>query len=265
MNLPMGNKLLIYQLWSFLLIFNFLLYTGCNSTEEKTVSNDLSSNSNMIDGKEIIPSKYKTIYIHNIRNKTSESYISYRLKEKLKTLYLADGRLQIKTKKEDADIWLYASIEYYHKTPMHYDRFGRATEYRLGVAVTLKIQKNMKKILEDLDKKNEAISSQEDPILLPSRSITSFHMFSPIRFENERDAQEILLDSLAERIVYTSFNGWYTELKTQDELNYKKYKNQKSLLKNFKNREDIVIPKDVSKEERERLEKEYNDYYYKEE
>lgn len=237
----------------------FTVFFSCETTDEVEGK---KNEPNMIDGQEIIPSQYKTVYIHNIRNRTSEFYISQRLKEKLKTRYLSDGRLQIKNKKEDADIWLYTTIEYYHKTPLHYDRFGRPTEYRLAIAATLRVQKNMKKANE-----NEAPEKKmnEDSVLLPNRTVTAYHMFSPKNFQNERDTQETLLDSVADRIIYTSFNGWYTELKTDQELNYTQYKNQKSLLKNFQNKDDIVIPKDISKEERERLEKEYQHYYYKEE
>ncbi len=232
-------------------LFVFSLLAGrCASTPENPNPDTAVA---PVQSNEIIPSRYKTLYIHNIRSRAETPYIPQRLKEKLRIAYLADGRLQTDNKKEESDIWLYTTIEHYRKTPLHYDQFGKATQYRIAVVATIRLIKNPN-ILE---------SKEEEPVLLPTTTIQSFATFSPLQFETEMEAMESLMDSLGQRIVLTSFEGWYTDLKTEEELNYKVHKNQKSILKNFQERSDVVIPKDMPKEERDRLEREYDQYQYK--
>ncbi|RME93258.1 MAG: hypothetical protein D6767_01390 [Candidatus Hydrogenedentota bacterium] len=216
----------------------FLFISFCGSAEKKTEepADTLTQTLHAIDGEEVIPQKYKVIYVHLFRNRSFKSDFVSRLKEKIEDEFRKDGRLVVAEDKHKADLWMYGTIESYIRVPTDYDEFGKPTRMRLALVVSFRLH----------DPNNS-----DDPVVLDTRIVrfdTGWNQRVP-PFESEFTAEERLLQGLARRIVYTSFEGWYTELKNEVELGYEK-----------DDRKEITDPRTVgrglSRKEREKLLKE---------
>lgn len=178
------------------------------------------------------PGAYQTIFIHTFRNLSSRGILSSRLKEKLKLAYARDGKLQVSSEKKAAKVWLYGSIVKYQKIPTRFNRFNQTASYRLGVVVTIRLVLN---------------PNYKKEVLLNQRPVRYDTYYDPLEipFESEFLANERLLDGLVDRIVYTSFEGWYSKLKSEEELNKRK------TLNIINNKQDF-IRKDLPKEKRKK-------------
>lgn len=231
--------LLLRRLFWGAALIPLLLIFSCGSTPKKDRGEEtdaLSGTLQSIDGEDVIPQKYKEIYVHLFRNQSFKADFVHRLKEKIQDEFRRDGRLIVSDDKNKADLWMYGSIESFLRAPIDYDEFGKPLRIRLALVVSFKLW----------DPKNP-----EDPVVLDTRLIrfdTGFSSRLP-PFESEFSAEERLLEGISRRIVYTSFEGWYTELKDKVELGYEK-----------DNRTEIDDPKMIGRnlpqKERERLLKE---------
>lgn len=217
----------------------------CASAGEKP--GKLEQTITSLDGEEVIPLKYRSIYIHHFDNRTFQTDMVRRLKERLQTTYQLDGRLKVRSDKESADLWLYGTVEQFGENPVGYDNFGQPTQFLLTLVVTIKQRVNLQRHPE---------VNEEQSVLLENRVIRFDTTWAPRLppFESQFNAQERLILGISERIVHTSFDGWYSDLKTPRELNYDKYETLK------KGEIERVIRKDLPKEQRQELLERYRQY-----
>ena len=205
-------------------------FSGQTKENKITPRSDAQKFAMQFKGEKSDPRTYQTIFIHSFLNKTSKGILSPRLKEKLEIAYNADGKLQVRSEKKTAKVWLYGTILKYQKIPIRYNQFNQAVRYRLGIITSIKIVLNPKYI---------------EQTLLERRLIRYDINYNPLEipFESEFLANERLLDGLANRIIYTSLEGWYSELKSEEELN--RTKNY-----NLINNEELFIRKDLPKDKK---------------
>ena len=184
---------------AFVLLFSSIFLFHCAGKELKAP-----------DGEEMIPLKYKSIYIHNFESRAYSAPLVGSLKEKLTMRFSLDKRLHVESQKEKADLWLYGRIDEYRKIPRRFDQFGAPESYRLAAIVTVWVRPN-------------TALSEED--IFEKKSVRYDTSFSPKggAHETEFIARERLLRGLAERILTVVKSGWYSELKTSEELGYEKY------------------------------------------
>ena len=182
-------------------------------------------------GEQNKPATYQTLYLHVIKNRSNQSLLSSRLKQKLTFSFNSGGHLQVISNKKKAHVWFYGKITNYQKIPLRLDQFNRVTTFRLGILVEVKITLNSA-LQEANQTPNSDIKRQE--ILLIKKEVRFDTNHSPLEppFETEILAHERLLDGLTDRVVYASIEGWYSQLKRVDELNQKQNSN---LLKTKKN------------------------------
>lgn len=100
------------------LILFFILMTGLFSFFCQSESVKENGKSDFpIDGDEVIPRKYKSIYIHNFTNESYSGELTGEIKEILTQKMGMQQRFKIEPEKLNADVWLYGKIEYYQLTP----------------------------------------------------------------------------------------------------------------------------------------------------
>jgi len=197
-----------------LLVFN--LFIRCESTQEKLVGHDNQVKSDEAtlkdalkesDGRQIIPQKYKTIFIHNFINASSALTSTTLFQDRLHQFFLLDPRLAIVTKKEKGDIFLLGRIDKYQEIPIIIDSMGRTQKYKIFCEVSILVRVN---------------PIIENDILLETRKVRFDIYYEPraLPYEDKYTAQERLFNGLSRRILLTTFNGWYTQDKTLSELNY---------------------------------------------
>ncbi len=164
-----------------------------------------------VDGEEAIPRKYKTIYIHNFTDSTFESGLTGRLKQTLTVRFSMDKRFKVESDKQKADLWLFGNIDQFEEYPVSYDQFGEAERYRYTIVATVWVRPNPEISEENLfDKKTVRFDTMYQPRTPP--------------YENEFTAKERLLNGLSNRILKQVVTGWYSDLKTSEELGYEKKK-----------------------------------------
>lgn len=224
----------------FFAVLFFSVY--CSTPQEKELKpvSTLDKTIGSVDGEEIIPLKYRTIYIHHFDNRSFSGDMVSRLKERLQQSYSRDARLKMVTEKDKADLFMYGEIGNFVEAPTAHDQFGEPLTYLLTIIVSVKIRVNPVKFPD---------ATGRDSVLLENRIVRFDTTYAPRLppFETRFIAQERMLTGLCDRIVYTSFEGWYSELKESRELGYDKEKSIKEeLLKR-------VIQKDLPKEERDLL------------
>ncbi|MDH5720017.1 MAG: hypothetical protein OEZ13_05265 [Spirochaetia bacterium] len=231
----------------FLICLHFFCATGEQKQEKKPPENIIEEAFSSINGEEIITQNYRTIYIHNFSNKSFQGDLISRLKEKLQIEFQLDTRLKPISDKDQADLWLMGDIEIYHNIPTYFDKFGEPRRFMMSIGAIIWVRIN---------------SKIENAFLLERRKVRYDTAYSPHNeaFETEFMAQERLLDMTAKRIVLTVFDGWHTRLKTDQELGYEKSKENENWLENDK---DIVIPKDMPKEERDKIKEKLEELKYK--
>lgn len=190
-----------------------------------------------IDGEEVIPLKYTSLYIHHFDNRSYDGQVITRLKEKLQVAFMQDGRLKVLPEKKEADLFLYGTVGLYKQIPSSYDRFGQPVRFQLSIIVKMKVRVN---------------PAKGEDVFLDNRVVRYDTTYSPrvAPFETRFSAEERLLIGLTDRIVQTTFSGWYSELKTDRELGY----NRSGKEAGKKQASEVVIPKDIPKEKRKQLE-----------
>ncbi len=171
-------------------------------------------------GEENKPDTYQTIYVHVVKNKSNQSLLGSRLKQKIEFSFNSDSHLQVIRDKKKAHVWLYGRITNYQKIPLRLDQFNRVTTFRLGILIEVKVVLN-----PAFQKSNHDIRQQGMPIIKREVRFDTNH--SPLEppFETEILANERLLDGLTDRITHVSIEGWYSQLKRVDELNHKQRSN----------------------------------------
>jgi hypothetical protein len=186
----------------FVLAF-FIFSFACSSTEVKNGEGKKFP----VDGDEVIPRKYKSIYIHNFTNNSYEGELTGEIKDTLFQKFSLQRRFKLTSEKNKSDLWLYGQIEYFKLTPRDIDEFGRVTRYLMTIIVTIWVRPNSAISSEDiLDKSNVRFDTFYAPDLPP--------------YENEFGARQRLVEGLSDRIVQTVLTGWYSDLKTNEELGY---------------------------------------------
>jgi len=198
--------LAIYSLLLTTLVFTF---PGCQTG---SVRDDNAKSP--IDGDEPVPRKYKSIYIHNFENASYEGDLTGEVKDLLTQKMGLQQRFKIEPEKANADVWLYGKIEYFKLIPRDMDQFGRPSRYNMILIVTIRVFPNNK------------IS---DETIFDKKTIRFDTFFSPQQppFETEFTAKQRLVEGLCDRIVSTVITGWYSQLKSNDELGYDPDKQKK--------------------------------------
>ncbi|MES0491208.1 MAG: LPS assembly lipoprotein LptE [Leptospirales bacterium] len=180
------------------ILFILIVIGGCASGQKDGKS--------VIDGGEIIPRNYKTIYIHNFENKTYEGGLSSLLKDYLILEFSTDGRFLIETEKESAELIVYGVIDLFSLQPRNIDQFGEAQSFNMTIISTVRARVQ---------------NAEEENYALPDLKIVRYDTtFSPriAPFESRQVATDRLLSGLARRIHIAIVKGWYSELKTPEEL-----------------------------------------------
>ena len=222
---------------AFIFLVSMVTILGCISeqTKENKIKpkTDIQRFTRQFKGEKNNPRTYQTIFIQPLYNQSRRGILSSRLKEKLEIAYNADGKLQVRSDKKSANVWLYGNILKYQKIPMRFNHFNQVVTYRLVTIASIKVILN---------------PSYEERTLLERRTIRYGVYYNPLEipFESEFLANERLLDGLADRIIYTSFEGWYSKLKSEEELNKKKNSN-------FINKKYRFFRKDIPKERRNKI------------
>lgn len=219
-----------------------LIALSCNTTPEKTSGSKdtISATISSIYGEEIIPLKYTTIYIHLFDNRTYSSDAVHRLKEKIQISYNRDGKLKVTPEKAKAELWLYGEVSLFTQTPLNYDNFGQPVSYAITIICSIKVRENPVKNTDN---------NPPDGVLLDTKIVRFDTTYSPriAPFETKFIAEERLLDGVSDRIIFTSFQGWYSEMKSNQELGYDKKQSENQLII------DRVVPKDLPKEQRDAI------------
>jgi len=181
-----------------LVILNLLM---CQSQEVK------KEDSVKIDGDETVPRKYKSIYIHNFENRSYVGELTGELKLALTQKMSLQPRFRLEMDKPSADIWLYGKIEHFNLAPRGIDQFGRTTRYVMTILATVWARPNPKVSQEQMfDKKTVRFDTFYSPEQPP--------------YETEFTARQRTLNGLSDRIVMAVIKGWYSELKSNEELGY---------------------------------------------
>jgi len=187
--------------YSFYLFFLIVpVFFSCQSADVK----DGDKNS-IVDGDETIPRKYKTIYIHNFENSSFEGDLTGEVKDMLSQKMGLQKRFQIESDKTNADVWLYGKIEYYKLMPRDIDEFGKPARYNMTIVTTIWVRPNNK------------IS---DESILDKKVIRFDTFYAPYQppYETEFTAKQRVISGLCDRIVNTVLIGWYSNLKSSEEL-----------------------------------------------
>jgi len=180
-----------------------LLVAGCASGQNES---EKRTKKPVIDGGEIIPRNYQTIYIHNFDNKTYEGGLSGSLKDYLILEFGADGRFMLEDKKESAELLIFGTIELFSLQPRNIDQFGQAQSFNMTIIVSVRAR------VQNGDEQN---------LVLPDTKTVRFDTtYSPriAPFESRQIAIDRLLSGLARRVHIAVVKGWYSELKTPEEL-----------------------------------------------
>ncbi|MDH5718131.1 MAG: LPS assembly lipoprotein LptE [Spirochaetia bacterium] len=225
------------------IIFAFLLLSSafCSTPQSKDDKKEdiISKNPlEFIDGEEIITQNYKTIYVYNFANSTYHAHLTERLKEKIRNELNLDGRLKVIDNKKEADLLLLGNIEQYKHIPSYFDNFGQPKRFLMTIQTRIWVRINPK---------------IDNAMLLEKRYVrydTSYSILDSAH-ETEYTAIERLLDTLAQRITLTVFEGWHTRLKTDKELGYEASKENQGFFE-IEDAEKIV-PKDLPKEKRDKM------------
>ena len=190
-----------------------MVFASCQSESVKD-----KPEKTVMDGDELVPRKYKSIYIHNFDNSSYEGVLTGEVKDILTQKMSLQQRFRLELVRQEADIWLYGKIEYYKLMPRDIDQFGRTTLYNMTVIATVWARPNPKVSEETIfDKKTIRFDTSYSPEQPP--------------FETEFSARQRVIDGLCERIVRSVITGWYSDLKSNEELGYDPAK-QKKLLGN---------------------------------
>jgi hypothetical protein len=158
-------------------------------------------------GDEPVSRKYKSIYIHNFENTSYEGDLTGEVKEALVQKMGLQQRFKLEPDKANADVWLYGKIEYYKLMPRDIDQFGKPSRYNMTVIATIWVRPN---------------SKNSDEMIYDKKSIRFDTFYSPDQppFETEFTAKQRVIAGLCDRIVSAVITGWYSNLKTNDELGY---------------------------------------------
>jgi len=164
----------------------FAVFHACGSTSDRDKKRDL------------LNQKYKLLYIQNFDNRSNFGGVTGRLKEKLLIAVDRDGRLKITPDKEQADLVLYGQVMLYGDRPSIMDNFSEPLVYNLTVLTSIKLRINLRKHSDEI---------KNDGVLIDQKLVRSDATFSPRQppFETKFEAEETLLDVLANRIVMALF------------------------------------------------------------
>lgn len=210
-NGPIPSRMLhraLKNAWFVIFAITIPLSLSCKSATKAAANGDTQM---PLDGEEAIPRKYKTIYIHNFENNSRENGLTGTLKQALVVRFSMDKRLKVESNKETADLWLYGVIDIFEEFPVDYDQFGEPQQYRYSIVATVWVRPNSASSQENLfDKKTVRFDTTYQPRTPP--------------YESEFTAKERLLNGLANRILKQVLTGWYSDLKSNEELGYDKEK-----------------------------------------
>ena len=234
------------------ILLALLLWPGCKSSDQSQKKADtLTETVAAFSGDEVIPLRYRSIYIHNFDNQSFKADIVGRLKQRLQVEFQSEGRLKVTMVKEEADLWLYGKIDLFQEVPRTFDNFGRPNMFMVTMLVTVKVRINPESpgYLEAREKNKELDAREADGILLDNKpvrlDITYTSRLPP--FESQFSAHQRLIDGISLRIRKTVLEGWYSDLKTDIELGYDPKLGVKE------DEIERVIRKDIPKEQREEI------------
>lgn len=194
---------------------------------------------------EFIPREYKTLYVYPPRkllekeDEEIEDFLSF-FYERLLLYYTDRGRLQVLSSPDPADIHVMLFLSSYKKVPWEYDSFNQPVSFRWFVEFYVDVRINPKK-----HPPGKYLLQQEE---------VRYDVVYP--FERKEDLSSLFLemaDPLSMRVVYLTYEGWYSELKTPEELGYDP--RNKRAIPFLEEEEERVERKHLSKEEREKLRK----------
>jgi len=192
------SKLIVFMISALLLV------NACQSAPAA------KNEDTMIDGDEVVPRKYKSIYIHTFTDNTYEGNLTASLNDHLSLIFNSGGRFLTIQEKDEAELWMYGNINVFSDQPRSIDQFGKAETSNLTIIATVWLRVNSKKVKSNHvpDKKTVRFDVYYSPRLPP--------------YETRFSAKERLLKGLSNRIYMAIVKGWYTDLKTKEELGREK-------------------------------------------
>ncbi|GEM_PF-2059688 len=221
------------------IIFLSILLVSCEGSAQRTAPDKTLK---QIDGEEIIPLRYSTIQIHPPEVPPPEKNLQLLMDTRLKTLINQSSVLRVVPDQEDSDLILVTKAKSIVSVPLRYDSFHNPVSEKIE-AVFLVI------ILPGKKDSSHALPQERNVICR-----TNF-FFREAPWETRLTAMERLSEICSQRIVMTVFHGWYSGLKSYQELGYDPLLSEKEAFL------EQVIPRDIPSEQREQLLEQYNQYF----
>ena len=167
-----------------------------------------------IDGKLIVPQKYRKIYIMPIRYTYSNNYqdvisLSVFRKSFQDEIISNNYDFIIVNKKDTAELFLYIAVVDYKEIPLKYDEIRNVESYKAYIAINIKLDINPK-IKEETLILNRLIEYQDT------------HNIRVFPYESVYSFKKRIYKTLSKRILLTLYTGWYTEDKNEDETNIRR-------------------------------------------
>ncbi len=221
-----------------IIFLSFLIFSCAGSTQRTTPDKTLKQ----IDGEEIIPLRHSTIQVHLPEVPPSEKNLQLLMDTRLKTLINQSSVLRVVSDQEDSDLILLTKAKSIVSIPLHYDSFHNPVSEKIEAAFRVMI-----------------LPGKKDPSNAPPQERTVIcrtdFVFREAPWETRLTAMERLSEICSQRIVMTVFHGWYSGLKSYQELGYDPLLSEKEAFL------EQVIPREIPSEQREQLLKQYNQYF----
>ncbi len=156
--------------------------------------------------KSLLPSRLKTVYIEDFKNKIDissepsdkEGYKIYRpgvetdVTKAIIDQFIIDGYLQV-VEKDDADLILSGELMDYYKQPLRYDKFDNVEEYRIIVTVNMELKDTVK----------DRVMWEESNFI----GYDTYRLTGPFASTEDNARQEAISD-LAKKVVEKVIEGW---------------------------------------------------------
>lgn len=181
-----GNFQLFFKINYLILFFCFLIFS-CETVESiKSTRPEY-----------LIPQNIKKIYFNEILDETGHRNIEPKLLLEIRNQFIADGRLEVVSKKELSDGFLDCRIVRYLLEPLSYDSNFIVEKEKLWVLLDLRFTDTKKNTVLWVEKRFS--------------SDVVFNLLSNDATEpsSEIDAIEIIIKDLAQKIVKRTIEGWF--------------------------------------------------------
>lgn len=213
-----------------------VLFSCAGSEEKKTAAQTFGQ----VDGEEVIPVKYKAVYIDSQWNAKKEEPLRTLMLDRVRFVLSRNAHLKAVATPESADMEMLIVAKSFTSAPIEFDALGKPVSELLQLTLDI----------------SATSRTESDKSLPEAREVVCRTKFVSRKapYETEYTALERLSEQCSDRIVFIFLHGWYSELKTVKELGYDPERGAKEKFL------EQVIPKDLPVEKREELLKLYEKY-----